>query len=82
MKVVYPDFNHLSKGEDEEMRTKYNYHQDKGQCFNCGKSNHTSIWKVFEQDGWFRGDDIYLGKFCKICKNARAYVDNNLTTKK
>ena len=42
-----------------------------GQCAICKNVNHTSIWKTFVQDGWFRGDDIYIGKFCKICKKNR-----------
>jgi len=47
---------------------KYNIHQAKGKCQVCGKVNHTSIWKIFVQVGWFRGDDEYLGKVCKNCK--------------
>jgi len=47
---------------------KTNEHQDRGQCQVCKKVNHTSVWKVFLQEGWFRGDDVYLGKFCKRCK--------------
>jgi len=50
------------------MKVKFNACQDKGQCQVCKKTNHTSIWKVFAQVGWFRGDDIYLGKLCKYCK--------------
>ena len=53
------------------MEMKTNEHQSKGQCDICKKVNHTSIWKTFVQDGWFRGDDIYVGKFCKICKAHR-----------
>ena len=50
------------------MDIKWNSHQSRGQCQICKGINHTSIWKVFLQDGWFRGDDIYLGKLCKGCK--------------
>ncbi len=52
---------------------KYNWHQDKGQCSSCKKVNHTSIWKVFVQTNWFRGDDEYLGKFCKHCLGQKKY---------
>ena len=43
-------------------------YQTKGMCHICEKVNHTSIWEVFVQDGWFRGDDEYLGKVCKKCR--------------
>lgn len=50
-------------------RNKTDIRMDKGQCQLCKNThNQTSIWKVFLEDGWFRGDDIYLGKFCKKCK--------------
>ena len=59
---------------------KVNCHQTKGQCMACKRINHTSIWKVFEQVNWFRGDDIYIGKFCKHCKNNKKYEEINLRT--
>lgn len=58
---------------------KYNEHQDKGTCLVCGKTHHqTSIWKVFLETGWMRGDDEYLGKFCKQCRKEKAYELKNL----
>jgi len=47
---------------------KTNEHQVKGECQVCKNVNHTSIWVICLQEGWFRGDDISLGKFCKKCK--------------
>lgn len=58
-------------------RHKTNEHQVKGKCQVCGQVNHTSIWRVFLQDGWFRGDDINLGKFCKKCKT-RANIEKRI----
>lgn len=29
--------------------------------------NHSAYYKVFEQVNWFRGDDEYLGVWCKDC---------------
>ena len=49
-------------------REGINYHQDKGQCQVCKNVNHTSIWKVFKEVNWFRGDDEYVGKVCKHCR--------------
>ena len=53
---------------NKSVREKVNYHQDKGQCQVCKKIDHTSIWKVFKQVSWFRGDDEYVGKVCKRCR--------------
>jgi hypothetical protein len=52
---------------------KINYNQvNKGICVKCGVSakqlKHHNLYQVFEQTGWFRGDDESLGKFCKPCR--------------
>ncbi len=60
---------------------KTNSHQSKGQCSVCKKINHTSIWKVFLEDGWFRGDDVYLGKFCKECKKNKKNIEDAVEAK-
>ena len=57
------------------MIREFNFSQDKGVCSICGKtSKQTSIWKVFEEVSWFRGEDSYLGKFCKECKRKKKYL--------
>lgn len=53
------------------MIGKFNFHQTKGQCCICKRINHTSIWVVSQEVSCFRGEDEYLGKFCKECKKGR-----------
>lgn len=62
---------------------KVNYFQDKGVCLICGKTHkETSIWRIFEEVTWFRGEDEYLGKFCKECRKLKKYEKDNLFSRR
>lgn len=36
--------------------------------------NHSAYVKVFEEVSWMRGDDEYLGTFCRPCFKAKKYI--------
>ena len=69
---------------------KINYNQvNKGICVKCGVSakelKHHNLYQVFEQTGWFRGDDESLGKYCKPCLRKledKIFWENNPELKK
>lgn len=66
------------------MRLDFTSGTRHGSCKVCGKSGITykvkgkkkygiPYYKVFIHEGWFRGDDTYLGKVCQECyKTGRA----------
>lgn len=47
--------------------------QDKGKRKGERFLKKNKFVKVFEQVNWFRGDDEYLGTFCKECFKAKKY---------
>lgn len=38
--------------------------------------NHSAYYKVFEEVSWMRGDDEYIGTFCKKCFKYKKYLES------
>ena len=69
----------LTLTKEETIKTN-TYQSSKGKCCSCGddKKEFTKpkkgkvypkhkFYRLYLQTGWFRGDDEYLGTFCKLC---------------
>lgn len=67
------------------MKTSY-YSVTRGKCKNCGDDKpeyriqikgksfiKSKFFKVFEEVNWMRGDDEYLGTFCKNCMKLKPW---------
>lgn len=66
---------------------KINYQQKShGKCKACGDDKQefkgiyakAKFYKVFEEISYFRGDDYYLGTFCKKCFKAKLYGEEKV----
>lgn len=60
------------------MTAKYDYYthtRTHGKCSACGviakEAPRRVVYYLFCKDSWFRGDDSFLGKFCKTCLDAK-----------